>query len=67
MSAGGRAPRDLQFHWLLTCPCGEKLTGATEDEIVEVSFGHLRDMHPDMADSYEREHILVMAQRLVKP
>jgi hypothetical protein len=58
---------DLQFHYVLTCPCGERLTGDTEDDIVEVAFAHLREKHPDMADNYERDHILFMAQRLVKP
>jgi hypothetical protein len=57
---------ELQFHWVLTCPCGETLTGDTEDEIVEVAFAHLRAEHPDMADAYERDHVLFMAQRLVK-
>lgn len=56
-----------QFHHVLSCPCGEVLTGLTEDEIVEVSFAHLREKHPDMVDVYEREHILFMAQRLLKP
>ena len=66
MSTDGGAPRDIRFHHVLTCPCGETLTGATEDEIVAVAFAHLRDRHPDMADDYEREHILAMAQRLVR-
>ena len=57
---------DLQFHYVLTCPCGERLTGDTEDDIVEVSFAHLRAEHPDLADDYEREHILFMARRLVR-
>ena len=55
---------DIEFHYVLRCPCGETLTGDTEDEIVETSFAHLREKHPDM--EYEREHILFMAQRLVK-
>jgi hypothetical protein len=58
---------EIRFHWVLQCPCGATLTGETEDEIVEVSFAHLRENHPDLADDYEREHILFMAQRLVKP
>lgn len=66
MSTGGDTPREVQFHWVLHCPCGETLTGLSEDEIVEVSFAHLREKHPDMADEYEREHILFMAQRLVR-
>jgi hypothetical protein len=58
---------DLQFHYVLTCPCGATLTGDTEDDIVEASFAHLREKHPEMADNYEREHVLYMARRLVKP
>jgi hypothetical protein len=63
-SPGGSRP--LEFHYVLRCPCGETLTGPTEDTIVDVSFAHLRAQHPDMADGYEREHILFMAQRLVR-
>jgi hypothetical protein len=55
-----------EFHWVLRCPCGTTLTGLTEDEIVEVAFAHLRELHPEMADGYEREHVLFMAQRLVR-
>ena len=53
-----------QFTYVLRCPCGTNLSGATEDEIVDVSFAHLREQHPDMADEYEREHVLFMAVRL---
>jgi predicted small metal-binding protein len=49
--------------WVLHCPCGVRLEGDTEDEIVDVSFDHLSEQHPDMADSYEREHIVFMAVR----
>ena len=66
MSESADAPRELQFHYILDCPCGARLTGDTEDDIVEVSFAHLREKHPDMADEYEREHILFMAQKFVK-
>jgi hypothetical protein len=48
---------------VLPCPCGVRLAGATEDEIVEVSFAHLAEQHPDMADMYQREHVLLMAVR----
>lgn len=58
--------RPVELHWVLSCPCGATLTGDTEDEIVDVSFAHLREQHPKMADEYEREHILFMARRLVK-
>lgn len=57
------AEADPGFEWLLVCPCGTRLKGASEDEIVEVGFAHLGEEHPDMAGSYEREHILFMATR----
>jgi hypothetical protein len=64
VSGDAGAKKELEFHWVLDCPCGEVLTGDTEDEIVEVSLAHLGTQHPGMA--YEREHILFMARRLVK-
>jgi predicted small metal-binding protein len=45
----------------LACPCGEMIVGTDEDDLVEKAFAHLREKHPDMADEYEREHILFMA------
>jgi predicted small metal-binding protein len=66
MSGHGPAPNDLEFYYVLDCPCGTTLTGDTEDEIVDVAFAHLNEQHPDMADHYEREHVLFMARRLVK-
>jgi hypothetical protein len=66
VSTAGDPPEGRQYYYVLNCPCGDRLTGATEDEIVEISFCHLREKHPDMADDYEREHILFMAQRFVR-
>jgi hypothetical protein len=57
---------EREYFWLLRCPCGTALEGASEDAIVEVAKAHLRERHPDMADHYEREHILFMAQRFVR-
>ena len=54
-------PAERQYEWVLFCPCGTRLAAPSEDDIVEVSFAHLREAHPDMADEYEREHILFMA------
>ncbi|MCB9373663.1 MAG: DUF1059 domain-containing protein [Microthrixaceae bacterium] len=51
---------------MLQCPCGTTLRAPTEDEIVEVSFAHLRAEHPDLAPTYGREHVLFMAVRLLK-
>jgi len=66
MDTPGGAPSQREYHYVLRCPCGQTLTGDTEDDIVERSFEHLRETHPDMADHYEREHILFMALRLPK-
>lgn len=54
---------DSEYEYVLMCPCGTRLSGATEDEIVDVSLAHLVERHPDLADTYEREHILFMATR----
>jgi hypothetical protein len=50
-----------RYEYVLQCPCGARLSGETEDDIVEVSKAHLAELHPDLADSYERHHILFMA------
>jgi hypothetical protein len=65
VSTGNQAS-EREYHFVLRCPCGESLTGDTEDELVEASFDHLRARHPDLGDAYEREHILFMALRLPK-
>ena len=59
-------PSPRRYVWVLRCPCGTSLEGSSEDEIVEISLAHLRAEHPDMADAYEREHVLFMAQRFVR-
>ena len=51
------------YVWVLDCPCGERLQGDSEDSIVAVATDHLAQRHPDMADHYEREHILFMATK----
>lgn len=45
----------------LDCPCGERLVGRDEDELVEIAFAHLREAHPALADEYTRDHILALA------
>jgi hypothetical protein len=57
---------EREYYWLLRCPCGTAIEASSEDEIVDLSFAHLRADHPDLADEYEREHILFMAQRFVR-
>jgi hypothetical protein len=55
---------EREYYWLLRCPCGTSIEGSSEDDIVEKSFAHLGEKHPDM--EYEREHILFMAQKFVR-
>jgi hypothetical protein len=57
---------EREYHHVLPCPCGERLAADTEDELVDLAFEHLREKHPEMADAYEREHVLFMALRLPK-
>ena len=45
----------------LPCPCGQIIRGKDEDSLVENAFEHLRENHAEMAERYEREHILFMA------
>jgi len=63
---GTDTPPPREYVWLLRCPCGTTVEASSEEEIVERSFAHLRDAHPDKADEYEREHILFMAQKFVR-
>ena len=43
----------------LNCPCGEVVTGADEDELVERVQAHLAEQHPGR--EYDRDAILFMA------
>ena len=44
------------------CPCGQTVTGETDDELVENVEQHVAQDHPDMVGSMSREQILGMAQ-----
>lgn len=66
MSSPDSGSTQREYHYVLQCPCGERLEGDTEDDIVDTAFGHLREKHPDMAETYERHHILFMSLRLPK-
>lgn len=43
----------------LTCPCGERVEGRDEDDLVEKTQAHLKEAHPGM--EYDREAILFIA------
>jgi predicted small metal-binding protein len=45
----------------LVCPCGKFIQGKDEDDLVVKALEHLREEHPELADSYSREDILLIA------
>ena len=47
---------------VVNCPCGESVTGETDDELVAKAEAHVREKHPDMVSQMSREKILSMAQ-----
>ena len=44
---------------LMNCPCGERIHGKDEDELVALTQAHLAAEHPDR--EYTREQILFLA------
>lgn len=44
---------------MLDCPCGERIQGENEDDLVEKVQAHLKEAHPD--HEYTREQILMIA------
>ena len=59
-------PEGRHFVWVLQCPCGARLAGDSEDDIVNVASAHLADVHPELAENYEREHILFMSTKFLR-
>ncbi|GEL26872.1 hypothetical protein PSU4_58260 [Pseudonocardia sulfidoxydans NBRC 16205] len=55
--SASRANRKIR----LKCPCGESLVEPNSDALVASAFDHLREVHPDLADRYSREDILLFA------
>ena len=43
----------------LICPCGTRITGTDEDDLVEKVLGHLAETHPGL--EYGRDEILLFA------
>ncbi|MDT7702355.1 MAG: hypothetical protein QOJ30_4680 [Pseudonocardiales bacterium] len=43
----------------LTCPCGVRITGADEDDLVRLTREHLAEAHP--GHEYSRDEILFIA------
>jgi predicted small metal-binding protein len=45
----------------LRCPCGLLIEAEDEDALVARVLAHLRAEHPERADEYTREQILLLA------
>lgn len=45
---------------VLDCPCGERIAGNGEDDLVARAQQHLAAVHPEL--HYDREDILFMAR-----
>jgi predicted small metal-binding protein len=43
----------------ITCPCGEAIVAKDEDELVDLTQAHLKEVHPGL--EYDRDSILFMA------
>ena len=48
----------------MNCPCGQQVTGETDDEFVANVNEHLNSAHPEMAGKYDPEQILSRAQEV---
>jgi hypothetical protein len=47
---------------VMMCPCGERITGDTDEEFITNVNEHLSSAHPEMAGKYTDEQILSRAQ-----
>jgi len=46
---------------VVNCPCGEVVTGETDDEIVADVGQHVEKVHPEKMGARSREQVLDMA------
>ena len=46
----------------MTCPCGQTITGESDDAFVENVNKHMEASHPEMVGKYTPEQILSRAQ-----
>jgi hypothetical protein len=46
----------------MTCPCGETLSGANDQEFIDYVKMHLETSHPDLVGKYTPEAMLSRAQ-----
>jgi len=43
---------------LINCQCGRTIRGETDEEVIRQAQEHMRESHPDLADTVTREQIL---------
>jgi len=46
----------------IACECGYIACGETEDEVVDLTFDHLRTDHPQLADRVTRDEIVALIE-----
>jgi predicted small metal-binding protein len=46
----------------ITCECGHVVRGETEDELITLTFDHLRSDHPDLADQVSRDELVALIE-----
>jgi hypothetical protein len=46
---------------IIRCEDGAVIRGANDDELLANAQQHMRDVHPDLADSFGPEQLLAMA------
>jgi predicted small metal-binding protein len=46
----------------ITCECGQVVRGESEDEVVGLTFEHLRSDHPQLADQLTRDDIVALIE-----
>jgi hypothetical protein len=56
---GRQSPEEAPVKTTLDCPCGTRIVGENEDELVEKTQAHLAEKHPQL--EYDRDAILFMA------
>jgi uncharacterized protein (DUF2164 family) len=44
------------------CPCGTRVEGESDEQLVANVQQHITDEHPDMVGKYSSEQVLEMAQ-----
>jgi hypothetical protein len=48
----------------MQCPCGQQITGETDEQFVANVQDHINENHPELAGKYTDEQILARAQEI---